>query len=190
MAGEIAELGYSLPDDVTKAVDRAESMVFEVAQRRVADTIAPVHDLLESSLNRLEQLYERGESITGLATGYNDLDELLSGLQPSSLVVVGARPSMGKCVAWDTPILDPPTGAVRTAAEVHRLGLGGHEVAVASLTADGSAGGGRSGGVRRRRHQAGVPRPHAIRSRGAHDDHASVPDRAAGGCRSAISAWA
>ena len=80
MAGEIAELGYSLPDDVTKAVDRAESMVFDVAQRRVADTIAPVHDLLEISLSRLEQLYDRGESITGLATGYNDLDELLSGL--------------------------------------------------------------------------------------------------------------
>ena len=138
VAGEIAELGYSLPDDVTKAVDRAEAMVYDVAQRRVADTIAPVHDLLESSLSRLEQLYDRGESITGLATGYNDLDELLSGLQPSSLVVVGARPSMGKCVAWDTPILDPLTGAVRTAAEVHRLGLGGHEVAVASLTADGS----------------------------------------------------
>ena len=47
VAGEIAELGYSLPDDVTKAVDRAEAMVYDVAQRRVADTIAPVHDLLE-----------------------------------------------------------------------------------------------------------------------------------------------
>jgi replicative DNA helicase len=138
VAGEIAELGYSVPDDVTKAVDRAEAMVYDVAQRRVADTIAPVHDLLESSLSRLEQLYDRGESITGLATGYNDLDELLSGLQPSSLVVVGARPSMGKCVAWDTPILDPRTGAVRTAAELHRLGIAGHDVAVASLTPDGS----------------------------------------------------
>ncbi|HTN79794.1 MAG TPA: DnaB-like helicase C-terminal domain-containing protein, partial [Acidimicrobiales bacterium] len=138
VAGEIAELGYSLPDDVTKAVDRAEAMVYDVAQRRVADTIAPVHDLLEVSLSRLEQLYDRGESITGLATGYNDLDELLSGLQPSSLVVVGARPSMGKCVAWDTPILDPTSGAVRTAAEVYRLGMGRQPVAVASLAGDGS----------------------------------------------------
>ena len=138
VAGEIAELGYSVPDDVTKAVDRAEAMVYDVAQRRVADTIAPVHDLLEISLSRLEQLYDRGESITGLPTGYNDLDELLSGLQPSSLVVVGARPSMGKCVAWDTPILDPTTGAVRTAAEVYRLGMSRQPVAVASLAADGS----------------------------------------------------
>ena len=138
VAGEIAELGYSIPDDVTKAVDRAEAMVYDVAQRRVADTIAPVHDLLEISLSRLEQLYDRGESITGLATGYNDLDELLSGLQPSSLVVVGARPSMGKCVAWDTPILDPTTGAVRTAAELYRLGMARQSVTVASLSADGS----------------------------------------------------
>ncbi|RPI10041.1 MAG: hypothetical protein EHM63_03740, partial [Actinobacteria bacterium] len=138
VAGEIAELGYSLPDDVTKAVDRAEAMVYDVAQRRVADTMSPVHDLLEVSLSRLEQLYDRGESITGLPTGYNDLDELLSGLQPSSLVVVGARPSVGKCVAWDTPILDPVTGALRTAAEFHRLGVSGQPVAVASLGGDGS----------------------------------------------------
>ena len=82
--GEIAEIGYDLPDDVTKAVDRAESLVFEVAQRRVTDTMAPIHDLLDANLDRLEQLYERGESITGVPTGFADLDELLSGLQPSA----------------------------------------------------------------------------------------------------------
>ena len=52
--------------------------------------------LLSENLDRLEQLYERGDAITGTPTGYLDLDELLSGLQPSSLVVVGARPAMGK----------------------------------------------------------------------------------------------
>ena len=96
VAGEIAELGYELPDDVTAAVDRAEALVFDVAQRRVADTLAPLRDLLSQSLDRLEALYERGEAITGVPTGYHDLDEQLSGLQPSSLVVVGARPAMGK----------------------------------------------------------------------------------------------
>ncbi|HSL58028.1 MAG TPA: replicative DNA helicase [Acidimicrobiales bacterium] len=96
VAGEIAEIGYSLPDDVTKAVDRAESLVFEVAQRRVTDSLAPIRDLLTANLDRLEQLYERGESITGVPTGYTDLDELLSGLQGNALYVVGARPAMGK----------------------------------------------------------------------------------------------
>ncbi len=96
VAGEIAEMGYDMPDDVQKAVDRAEAMVFEVAQKRNADSTKALHDLLGDALDRLEHIYERGESITGVPTGYQDLDELLSGLQPSSLVVVGARPSMGK----------------------------------------------------------------------------------------------
>jgi replicative DNA helicase len=96
VAGEIAELGYDVPEDVTKAVDKAESLVFEVAQRRVTDTVKPLTPLLDDALDRLEKLYDRGQSITGIPTGYNDLDELLSGLQPSSLYVVGARPSMGK----------------------------------------------------------------------------------------------
>jgi replicative DNA helicase len=96
VAGEIAELGYSVPDDVEAAVDRAESMVFEVAERRVTDSTKLLRELLEESLDRLEALYERGETVTGVPTGYLDLDERLSGLQPSSLVIVGARPAMGK----------------------------------------------------------------------------------------------
>ena len=96
VAGDIAEMGYDLPDDVTKVVDMAESMVFEVAQRRVTDTMDEIHNLLDANLDRLEQLYERGQSITGLPSGFADLDELLSGLQPNALLVLGARPSAGK----------------------------------------------------------------------------------------------
>jgi replicative DNA helicase len=96
VAGEIAEMGFSLPDDVAKTVDTAESMVFEVAQRRVTDTMAPIHDLLNANLDRLESLYDKGDSITGVPTGFLDLDDLLSGLQPNALLVLGARPSMGK----------------------------------------------------------------------------------------------
>lgn len=96
VANEIAELGYGLPDDVTAAVDQAETMVFEVAQRRTVDSVAPISYLLDQTLDRLEQLIDRGEEITGVPTGYTDLDRLLAGLQPSNLVVVGARPSMGK----------------------------------------------------------------------------------------------
>jgi replicative DNA helicase len=96
VANEIAEIGYGVPDDIEAVVDRAESMVFEVAERRVTDTLKPLHDLLSDSLDRLEALYDRGESITGVPTGYLDLDERLSGLQPSNLIIVGARPAMGK----------------------------------------------------------------------------------------------
>ncbi len=96
VSNEIAEIGYGLPDDVTKAIDEAESRIFQVAERRVTDSTAEIKDLLSDTLDRLELLYERGEAITGTPTGYNDLDQLLAGLQPSSLYVIGARPAMGK----------------------------------------------------------------------------------------------
>ena len=96
VAGEIAEIGYSLPEDVPKAVDQAESMMFEVAQHRQTDSMSRLHDLLDQTLDSLEALYERGDAITGTPTGYVDFDELTAGLQPNALVVVGARPGMGK----------------------------------------------------------------------------------------------
>jgi len=109
VAGEIAELGYSVPEDVEAAIDRAEAMVFDVADRKVTDTTKVLSELLYSSLERIEALVERGEDITGVPTGYLDIDEKLCGLQPSTLVIVGARPAMGKALALDTP-LPTPTG--------------------------------------------------------------------------------
>ena len=95
-AHEIAEIGYSQPEDVQRAVDEAETMVFNVAQGRVTDSMAFMHDLLGETLDDIEQLYDRGDAITGTPTGFIDLDELTAGLQPSNLIVVGARPAMGK----------------------------------------------------------------------------------------------
>ncbi|MGD0874816.1 MAG: replicative DNA helicase [Acidimicrobiales bacterium] len=96
VAHEIAEIGYEVPTDVAGALDQAEALVFDVAQRRTSDTVRSLKDLLTESLERLDHLYDRGETITGVPTGYGELDYLLSGLQPSNLIVVGARPSMGK----------------------------------------------------------------------------------------------
>ena len=95
-AGDIAELAYSEPDDVTKAIDDAESKIFKVADRRVTDSQRTLEDLLPEVLDHLQATYDRGATITGVPTGYTDLDELLSGLQPSALYIVGARPAMGK----------------------------------------------------------------------------------------------
>jgi replicative DNA helicase len=96
VAGEIAELGYSVPEDVAAALDRAEAMIFEVAERKSVDTLSSLRDLLAVTLDGLEALYERSDTVTGVPTGFVDLDERLSGLQPSNLVIVGARPGMGK----------------------------------------------------------------------------------------------
>ena len=95
-ANDIAELGYSPRDDIDKTMDEAESAIFSIAQRRSSDTLADIAPLLEQSLTHLEELAERGDEITGTPTGYQQLDRLLAGLQPGALVVIGARPGMGK----------------------------------------------------------------------------------------------
>lgn len=136
VAGDIAEMGYSVPDDVAGVLDRAESLMFGVAERRVTDTLRPLQDLLAESLDRLEALFDRGESITGVPTGYIDLDERLSGLQPSSLVIVGARPAMGKCVAAGTRLVDPETGGLVTVEELYHRGTNGEDIGVLSMGDD------------------------------------------------------
>ncbi len=95
-ANEVAELGYQPLDDIEKTVDTAESLMFAVAQRRNADTMQELSPLLDRSLEQLEMLYERGDAITGTPSGYTDLDSMLAGLQPGALIVIGARPAMGK----------------------------------------------------------------------------------------------
>ena len=96
VAGDIAEIGYSLPDDIAGAVDQAEALVFDVAERRVTDSISALRDLLGPHLDRLEALFEHDETVTGVPTGFIDLDQQLAGLQPSNLIIVGGRPGTGK----------------------------------------------------------------------------------------------
>ncbi len=96
VGSEIAEIGYGLPEDVTAAVDRAESLVYGVVQRRVTTSSSSIDELMADALDQLEMRYQRGEEITGVPTGFHDLDRQLSGLQPADLVVLGGRPGSGK----------------------------------------------------------------------------------------------
>ncbi|MGH9182031.1 MAG: replicative DNA helicase, partial [Acidimicrobiales bacterium] len=135
VAGEIAEMGYSVPDDVGAAVDQAEARVFDVAQRRARDTVAPLRDLLESTLDHLEALYERGEAITGVPTGFTDLDKQLAGLQPSNLIIVGARPSTGK-TAFALNLLVHAATTVNQPVLLFSLEMSHHEIAQRLLCAE------------------------------------------------------
>jgi replicative DNA helicase len=99
VAGEISEMGYDDSGEVSETLDRAEALVFEVAEKRVSDSMTGVSDALQETLDQLEALYGSGGEVTGVQTGYVDLDSLLLGLQPSNLVVVAARPGAGK-TAW------------------------------------------------------------------------------------------
>ncbi len=84
--------------------------MFQVAEQRVTDSTRQLDQLCPEAMDRLQETFDRGDTITGVATGYTDIDEMLSGLQPSALYIVGARPAMGKCVAWDTPMVDADDG--------------------------------------------------------------------------------
>ena len=96
VASDIAEMAYLEPDDVRKAIDSAEQKVFDIAEQRDTDSTRPINELLSLVNDHLEANYGRGDTITGTATGLTDLDELLLGLQPSTLNIIGARPAMGK----------------------------------------------------------------------------------------------
>ena len=158
VAGDIAEIGYSAPDDVADAIDEAESRVFMVAERRISNTYVEIGELMKQAIERIEENFARGDTITGTATGLHDLDELLSGLQPSTLNIIGARPAMGKCVAWDTPMVDGATGAVVTAAALFESAAERDHVEVLALGHDARLERREGLGVRRRRGQAGLHR--------------------------------
>ncbi|MEA2497783.1 MAG: replicative helicase, partial [Actinomycetota bacterium] len=92
----VQEIGFSIPENVDNAVDEAEEIIYQVADRRMRNDLQEIKPLLNESMEEIEKLYERGESITGIASGFHDLDEITSGFQPSNLIIVAARPSMGK----------------------------------------------------------------------------------------------
>jgi replicative DNA helicase len=99
VAHDIADVGYN-PEGRNSAdiLDLAETKVFEIAEKRTGENEGPkdVTTVLTKTVNRLDELVKQGLSITGVSTGYTDLDEKTSGLQRSDLIIVAARPSMGK----------------------------------------------------------------------------------------------
>jgi replicative DNA helicase len=96
VAGDIAEMGYDNSDDVTETLDRAESLVFEVAERRVSDSMVGIRDALQETLDDLEARYGDDSDLVGVPTGFDEVDKKLHGLQRSNLIILAARPGMGK----------------------------------------------------------------------------------------------
>ncbi|MFY8300503.1 replicative DNA helicase [Pseudoalteromonas sp. SS15] len=100
VANEIAEAGFN-PEgrDSHELLDLAESKVFKIAEQRSKSTEGPqsIHSILEKTVDKIEELYQSPQDgVTGVSSGYNDLDQMTAGLQPSDLIIVAARPSMGK----------------------------------------------------------------------------------------------
>jgi replicative DNA helicase len=94
--GEVARLGWERPGDARELVDQAEQIVFELSQNRTTTEFSHIEALLKESFERITQLYEAGEELSGIPSGFRDIDRLTSGFQPGNLIIVAARPSMGK----------------------------------------------------------------------------------------------
>ena len=92
----IATMGYDAPDDLDQVVGDAEKIIFDVTNKRVSSNFEGINDLLKISFKNLEELAERKEHVTGVHTGFKDLDKLLAGLHPGDLCILAARPSVGK----------------------------------------------------------------------------------------------
>ncbi|MFZ3201077.1 MAG: replicative DNA helicase [Candidatus Acidiferrales bacterium] len=95
-ASAIQEQALEAADDADVILDRAESKIFQLAEDRVRAGLMGVKDLVRENYERLERIFSEGRRITGLATGYPGLDNETAGLQPSELIILAARPSMGK----------------------------------------------------------------------------------------------
>ena len=95
-ADEIGEMGYDEADDVEKILDRAEQRLFAVSQKTVKHTFVEVKEALSQAFDRISELHKNRGKMRGVPTGFPDIDEILSGLQKSDLVILAARPSIGK----------------------------------------------------------------------------------------------
>ena len=95
-ATQIVTMGYEEQEEARVLLDKAENLIFEVSQQKIKDFFSPIKDLLTETFEKIEDLYHSGNFITGVPTGFIKLDELTTGLQPSELIIVAGRPSMGK----------------------------------------------------------------------------------------------
>lgn len=115
-AGQIAAIAYEEPDSAI-ALDKAEQLIFKLSQGHSRADFSALRDVLGDYMVKLEQLNERRGSIIGVPTGFTDLDRLTGGLQGSDLIILAARPAVGKCVTARTLIDDPLTGERLTIEE-------------------------------------------------------------------------
>jgi len=96
ISSEIVELGYKEEEDVEKLLDTAEQKLFSVSQKYIKQDFVSIKSILETAFNRIDELHKGGNKLRGIPSGFPDLDNILAGFQKSDLVILAARPSIGK----------------------------------------------------------------------------------------------
>jgi replicative DNA helicase len=105
----IVQLGYNGAegDEIDQVVDRAQAAIYEVTERRTSEDYTSLEELLQPTMDEIDAIASRGGSSLGVPTGFVDLDEVTNGLHPGQMIIVAARPGVGKALALDTPLPTP-----------------------------------------------------------------------------------
>ncbi|WP_174523792.1 replicative DNA helicase [Mycolicibacterium novocastrense] len=107
----VVQYGYAGAEgaDVNEIVDRAQSEIYDVTERRTAEDFVPLEELLQPTMDEIDAIASQGGIARGVPTGFVELDEVTNGLHPGQMIIIAARPGVGKALALDTP-LPTPTG--------------------------------------------------------------------------------
>jgi replicative DNA helicase len=102
----VVQYGYAGAEgaDVAEVVDRAQAEIYDVADRRLSEDFVPLEDLLQPTMDEIDAIASGGGVARGVPTGFNELDEVTNGLHPGQMIIVAARPGVGKALALDTPL--------------------------------------------------------------------------------------
>jgi replicative DNA helicase len=133
----IVQLGYATDGgDVDEIVNAAQAEVYQVTERRTSEDYLPLSEIIEGTIDEIEASSHRGDGLTGIPSGFADLDRLTNGFHGGQMIVIAARPAVGKALALNTPVPTPygwtTMGAVRVGDEV--LGSDGRPTRVVAAT--------------------------------------------------------
>ena len=135
-ARDIHQEAFAHHEEAQEILDRAEQRVFAVTDRRVRKTVTPIRDLLKPAFKHIEELASRSETVTGVASGYPDIDKLTSGFQGGELVIIGGRPSMGKS-AFAVNIAENAAVRTKTQCAIFSLEMSEHQLIQRLLASQG-----------------------------------------------------
>ena len=138
---KIVQLGFNGADgrgggDVDEIVNTAQAAIYAVTEERTSEDYAPLSAIIEGAIDEIEASSHRGDGLTGIPTGFADLDRLTNGLHPGQMIVIAARPAMGKALALDTPLPTPDGWTTMGEVKVgdHLIGADGRPTLVVAAT--------------------------------------------------------
>ena len=133
---KIVQIGYAGEGQVDDAVDQAQAEVYSVTEKRTSEDFAPLADLMELTIDELEAIGNRDGAMAGVPTGFADLDDLTNGLHGGQMVIVAARPAIGKALALDTVLATPSGWTTMARVEVgdKLIGADGNATRVVAAT--------------------------------------------------------